>query len=85
MGLDLTPNHGNLEKNTQKNIKKIIKNKNIQIAAFVMTIIKSMVPGWSRMFDELDGILTGNTNDITPVGSLWDALAILGTIACALF
>ena len=65
--------------------KKFIKNKNIQIAAFVMTIIESMVPGWSRMFDELDGILTGNTNDITPVGSLWDALAILGTIACALF
>ena len=37
------------------------------------------------MFDELDGILKGSTNDITPVSNLWDALAILGPIACALF
>ena len=66
MGLDLTQNHGKLEKRT----KKIIKNKNIQITAFVMTIIESMVPGWSKMFDELDGILTGSTNDITPVSNL---------------
>ena len=50
-----------------------------------MTIIESMVPGWSRMFDELDGILTGSNNDITPVSNLWDAPAIQGPIACALF